>query len=284
MSNSPQWATRSGDVWAERWRDTDQALAGLSPALHAAILAAAPDGPLRAFDIGCGPGSTSLDLAAARPDARIVACDLSPALVELARERLASFAGAQVVLGDAQAAAVANGPFDLLYSRHGVMFFANPVAAFSDLRRAVRPGGRLLFSCFQSWGLNPWACELASAAAGRPLAPPGSEPGAFAFAEPPYVRGILDVSGWANARAQAIAFTYVAGEGPEGVADALSFLCAIGPAARAIEELPADAREDAILRVRRVIEAHSDGEQVQFAAAAWIWSAEAPLRSDDARA
>ena len=82
---APQWATAGGDAWARRWRDTDAALDGLSPLLLDSIAGSVPDGPLRAFEVGCGPGSTTLAVADAYPQAVITACDISPSLVEIAR-------------------------------------------------------------------------------------------------------------------------------------------------------------------------------------------------------
>ena len=275
MSTTAEWATRSGDVWAARWRDTDRALSGLALPLQSAILAAAPADPFAALDVGCGPGSTTLDLASIRPDARIVACDLSPALLQVARERLTDVPNVELVLGDAQALAVERGQFDLIYSRHGVMFFADPAAAFADLGRGASAEARLVFSCFQSWDANPWASELASAAAGAPLPPPGREPSGFAFADPDYVRGIFDAAGWTRAAVKPVVFPYVAAQGEGAVKEALSFLSVIGPAARTLDSLAEDARDAAVRRMRDVIAGHYDGRKVEFEAAAWIWTAQA---------
>ena len=275
MSNAFDWAARSGDAWAVRWRDTDRGLSGLAPALNAAIAAAAPSGPFTAFDVGCGPGSTTLDLAQARPDATIAACDLSPALVEVARERLGECSGVEVVLGDARQAAVERGPFDLIYSRHGVMFFADPFAAFADLRRAATDRGKLVFSCFQDWSANSWASQLASAAAGKALPPPGREPSGFAFADPEYVREILQNARWRDAEAEPVAFSYIPGEGEQAVDRALDFLSEIGPASAVLRELAGEQREQAVERMRGLVDAHFDGSRVQFDAAAWIWTASA---------
>jgi SAM-dependent methyltransferase len=270
-----EWATRSGSVWARRWRDTDAGLAGLSPHLLSAVTTRAPAGRFRAFDIGCGPGSTSIDLAAACPQAEIIACDVSPDLAEIARRRAADLPQIRVVEGDAEALAVSEGPFDLFFSRHGVMFFPDPVRAFRSFRDASNPGASLVFSCFQSWESNPWASELASAAAGRDLPPPGREPSGFAFAEPDYVREILESSGWTEASPREVTFDYVAGEGANAVEAALSFFSEIGPSSRVLESLSEPERQAAVERMREVIERHFDGHAVEFSAAAWIWSAKA---------
>lgn len=274
MSTTPQWSTNTGDVWADRWPEIDQALADLATVLNPAIAAAAPRRPFRALDVGCGAGSTSIALAEARSDASIIACDLSPSLVRIAEDRLAG-TSAQVVLGNAEAVAVREGPFDLIFSRHGVMFFSDPVAAFRTLRASANPGAALVFSCFQDWVSNPWASELASAAAVRTLPPPGREPSGFAFADPEYVQAILDSAGWTDIEWRAVPFRYVAAGGNHAVDDALSFLGAIGPASRVVGELPDQEKRGAVQRMKDVIERHFTGEAVEFAAAAWIWSARA---------
>ena len=275
MTSTIDWASHSGDAWTRRWRDTDAGLANLAPKLHAALLEAAPSGPFRAMDIGCGPGTTSMQLAKARPDATIVACDISPSLTELARERLGDLDGVRVVAGDAEEVAESEAPFDLIFSRHGVMFFADPVRAFQRFRAAAAPGAKLVFSCFQDWQLNPWASELSEATAGQPLPPPGRKPSGFAFSDPDYVRDILDAAGWSDAEGEPIPFQYVAGEGDDAVERACNFLAEIGPASRTMLSLPELERDAALTRMRHAIECYYDGSKVEFPAAAWIWRAQA---------
>ena len=275
MTSALDWATHSGDAWTRRWLDTDAGLAYLGAKLHSALLEAAPSGPFRALDIGCGAGTTSLKLAQARPDATIVACDISPSLAQLARDRFADLNSVRVIVGDAEEVAGKEGPFDLLFSRHGVMFFTDPVRAFQGFREAAAPGATLLFSCFQDWNANPWASQLSEAAAGHPLPPPGREPSGFAFAEPDYVRQILEAAGWRDAEGQATPFRYVAGEGAGAVDRALDYLAEIGPASRTMLALPEDERDAALARMRGVIEQHCVDNIVEFPAAAWIWRAKA---------
>ena len=266
-----QWATSSGDAWAELWEHTDRGLEGFSSHLLSAILAASPEGSFRAFDVGCGPGSTSIALADSRPDASIVACDISPALVRVAKDRTADRTNIEVVHGDAEVAAAELGPFDLIFSRHGVMFFPDPVRAFRSFRAATRPGASIVFSCFQDWLANPWASELASAAAGKSVPPPGRQPSGFAFADPAYVAELLVASGWTEPRHSGVSFNYVVGS----VDSAMSFLTRIGPASAVLTSLPDDEREEARNRMRQVLEGRLDGGSVSFPAAAWIWSAKA---------
>jgi SAM-dependent methyltransferase len=269
---APQWATAGGDAWARRWRDTDAALDALSPLLLDSIAGSVPDGPLSAFEVGCGPGSTTLGVADACPQAVITACDISPSLVEIAREQTADRKAIRVLLGDAEQLASTNGPFDLIYSRHGVMFFDEPERAFGAFRSAAKTGAALTFTCFQSWDLNPWASQLAEAAAGQELPKPGREPGGFAFADPDYVRQIFASSGWAAAEVQPISFGYFAGATEEA---ALAFLSELGPASRLLQTLRDEDRPAAIERMRAVIDAHCGDSGVVFPAAAWLWRAKA---------
>ena len=267
----PEWATASGDAWAELWEHTDRGLAGLAPHLLSAILARSPHGAFRAFDVGAGPGSTTIALADERPDAAIVACDISPSLVQVAQGRTTDRPNVEVVLGDAAEVAEQRGPFDLIFSRHGVMFFPDPVEAFRRLNASTAGGGSFVFSCFRDWRANPWASELAVAVAGHSLPSPGREPSGFAFADPDYVGDILASSGWADAEPTAVDFAYVAGS----VEDAMTFLTRIGPASVLLRSLPDEEQESARNRMRQVLEANLDGSTVNFPAAAWIWSAKA---------
>ena len=271
-SNLPAWATSSGDVWADRWPQLDRGLAGIAAQLDPVIVAAAPPGPFRALDIGCGAGSTSLALSQVRPDGSIIACDLSPSLIRIAEGRLAG-TPVKPLLGDAEDVASCEGPFDLIYSRHGVMFFADPARAFGTFLSAARPGASLVFSCFEDWAANSWASELGSAAAGRPVDPPGREPGGFAFADPDYVQSILESAGWTGARRRPLTFRYVAGSGAGSVAEALSLLCAVGPASIVLRDLNEHDRDSAVQRMRAVIERHFNGSNVEFAASACLWTA-----------
>lgn len=273
MSAVPNWSGSTGDTWAERWRDTDRALGPVGEALDHAIERAAPDRPFRAFDVGCGAGSTSLALASTRADAAIVGCDISDALVELARNRARGAGNLEFHLGDAASVASTEGPFDLIFSRHGVMFFEDPYRAFGALRQAARPSGRLVFSCFQAWELNPWASELAEVAAGGPVPPPGRAPGGFAFADPDYVENILSSAGWSRVEREAVSFSYVAGQGADAIDQALTFLTRIGPASNIVRDLDGEEQAGAVARMAEVIERHCSGGTVEFSAAAWIWSA-----------
>jgi SAM-dependent methyltransferase len=269
------WQATVGTIWAEEVVRTDRSFGGLAPALDAAIRAAAPAGPFRALDIGCGAGATSLALADARPDARITGIDISPDLVAAGTARAGDHPNLDFVVGDAGADAAAYGPADLLFSRHGVMFFPDAQAGFAALHRAAAPGGRIVFSCFREVAANPWASLIAEAAGGTQEPGDPGTPGPFAFADPARVTPLLEAAGWREVACTSIEYRYVAGGGDDPVADALGFFRRIGPAARLIRELPDDARPAALARVEAVLAAHRHGDTVDFPAAAWIWTAAA---------
>lgn len=278
MTSATDWEGTVGDTWAAEWRRTDRGLADLSRHLDAAIVGLAPPDTFRALDIGCGAGGTSLALATTRSDAHIVGVDLSEALVDVARERAAASAPdleITFVVGDAAEVAAERGPFDLLYSRHGIMFFDDPVGAFIRLRKAAPAGGKLVFSCFADWSANSFASDIA-AAVGAPPPVPGA-PGPFAFQDEDHVTHVLLTAGWRDPTPALISFTYRAGEGTgeAAAADALSFLQRIGPAASALRAASPDARARLLDVVAAVVERHYTRDAIDFPALAWIWSATA---------
>ncbi len=274
MTDHLEWQGRVGDVWAEEWRRTDRALATMTVALNATILAAAPEGPFRALDIGCGAGETSLALAAARPDASIAGVDLSSALTDTARERAGGNPQLTFAVGDAVAHARATGPFDLLYSRHGVMFFPEPPAAFAAFHGSARPGAALVFSCFADPEDNVLAAPLARALG---LAPPvaGDAPGPYAFAREDDVVALLTTAGWRDVRGERVTFGYRVGAGPAALDDAVCFLSRIGPAAAAIRR-GSDAEGLALTAsLRAFLSNYLADNTVDLPASVWLFSARA---------
>ena len=271
MFSSDEWTGRTGDVWADEWRRTDRSFGGLSERLNAAIFAAAPPTG-RAVDLGCGAGETSIALAAACPDLAMTGLDISPALIAVARERGAGIANLRFDVADTAALDPATGA-DLLMSRHGVMFFDDPIASFTAIRAGARHGATLVFSCFRERSANSWAM-LSNDLVGEPAAPPpGYVPGPFGFADHAFVTDLLARSGWKNAEAIAVDYHYVAGQGDDPVADAADFFSRIGPVARTIAEQPSDRRADLFERLKTLLSSHVAGDTVAFPAAAWIWTA-----------
>ncbi len=273
MTTAYDWTGRIGDVWAEEWRRTDRSFANLTPHLNAAILAAATPQTGRIIDIGCGAGATSLAAAQALPTAHVTGIDLSSTLIEIAKHRAKTQTNATFECADITAAAPNYAPIDLYVSRHGVMFFADPIAAFAIFAEAAAPAAALVFSCFADRAANRWATEIVTATGGDADAPASTMPGPFAFADPSHVAAILQKSGWYVASPQRVDFAYRAGEGADPVADAVDYFRRIGPAASAIRDAAPEERERHIARLTQVCDRYRSGDTVEFPAAAWIWTA-----------
>lgn len=276
MTGAAEWSGQVGSAWSQEWLRTDRSFADLSRHLDAAILDALPSGPARVVDIGSGAGTTSIALARTRPDVSVTGIDISPDLVAVARERGMGLENLAFVAGPVEQVVAALAPVDLFVSRHGVMFFADPLAAFGSLRAAAAPAGRIVFTCFCAVADNPWAGTLAAAASGgMPAAPAGYAPGPFAFADPAFVTDLLARAGWNDARPVRIDYRYRAGEGADPVGDALSFFKRIGPTAGMLNTAEGAERDAMLARLRTALEAVRQGDVVDFPAAAWLWSAQA---------
>ncbi len=274
MTTTADWTGRVGQTWATEWQRTDRSFSDLTPHLDAAILAAASRRPIRALDIGCGAGSTCIALAKARPDATVSGIDLSPELLAIARQRGAGQSNLDFRLGDATAIIPELAPVDLLISRHGVMFFPDPIAAFTRLRQASRPGGSLVFSCFRDRADNAWAFDLIEQVTGTyPPANGGYAPGPFGFADPEVTAGILERAGWTVDQPTRVDFSYLAGAGDNPVGAAAGFFRRIGPLASAIRASSDPVALDA--RLKAVLARYRTDDTVAFPASAWIWRANA---------
>ena len=237
--NAQQAAYWNVDV-AAKWVNHQASIDALfEPVTERLIAQTAPARGERVLDVGCGTGATLLALAAAvGAGGRVVGIDLSAPLLGVAERRVAAAGHRQVELwqADAQSRTFTGAPFDLVTSRFGVMFFSEPVRAFTNLRTALRPGGRLGFACWGDAAANPWFQEPLQAAVRR-LGPPAPQtphaPGPFAFADPDHVRSILAGAGFD--RIEILPTEISLGTGAS-VEDQAAFAIHMGPAARLIRE------------------------------------------------
>jgi SAM-dependent methyltransferase len=268
-----EWQGRVGDVWAREWRRTDRSFADLTPHLNAAILATAP-ATGRAIDLGCGAGETSIALATSRPGLNVTGIDISAELVAVAKERGAGIANLDFRAGDTAVLDSAT-TADFFQSRHGVMFFPDPIAAFTTIRAAATPGAGLVFSCFAPRALNPWVQVIDEAVENAAPPPAGYMPGPFGFADREFTAAMLRDSGWAVDSAAMVEYDYIAGAGSDPVADAVDFFSHIGPAARAIADAAPDRRPYYRDRLAKALASHETDGQVKMRAAVWIWTARA---------
>jgi len=272
------WNSQACAGWLTEHERLDALFA---PLTEAALALAAPRPGERAVDVGCGAGATALALArAVGPGGGVLGLDVSERLVARARERIAEAgldATARVELADA-----ALRPFaaeaDLLFSRFGVMFFADPVAAFANLRRALRPdGGRMVFAAWRPLSENPWFRLPVEAARGHlpPSTDPPPQPGApgpFAFDDPARVRGILDRAGWRGVEI-APHDPPMRLAPPGGAAEAARGAAAVGPLARALAGAGEEERRRAVAAVAEALRAHDGPGGVVLPGAVWLVSA-----------
>lgn len=271
MTGTMEWKGRTGDSWAAQWRRTDRSFGGLTDKL----LSRTHQFPFdAALDIGCGAGELSLALGRRYPDARVVGVDISPQLVAVARERGVNHPNVSFELGDAsQWSPPGSFAPQLLISRHGVMFFDDPGAAFAHLASLGAPGARLLFSCFR----GPAENEIFTGIAGLlppPETPPDPEaPGPMAFADPDRVRAVLTQGGWTEIELEPFDFAMVAGTGEDPVSDAMDYFLSIGPAAAALADMEPDERKAVQERMRAYLQSKQIEGIVAFGAAAWIVTA-----------
>jgi len=271
MTGAQEWQGRVGQNWAAEWERTDRSFAALTPHLLAAI---AREPGRRVIDVGCGAGELSLAVASARPDAEVTGVDISGELVEAARSRAAGQANLSFTVADASDWQAEGAAPDLYISRHGVMFFSDPPAAFAHLSARAAPGARFVFSCFRPASENPWAMDIARLLPpGKPAPAVAFPPGPFAFADPDHVR--LCLKGWTDIQFQPLDFAYVAGSGSNPVADALSFFSRIGPAAAAIRTLPDQPRAAFERGLLELVQSRCVGGRVCFPGAAWLVTATA---------
>jgi SAM-dependent methyltransferase len=262
------WNGRVGNRWAALQETIDASLAAIS---DVALAFAAPARGERVLDIGCGCGTATLALArAVSPGGAVEAIDISAPMLDLARARIAA-AGAKIGLMQADAAAHVFSPrFDLVFSRFGVMFFADPAAAFANIREALARKGRMAFVCWRGAPENLWAS--APFAAARDLVPPQPPsdphaPGPFAFADRARLHGILEQAGFANIRIEALDTAMYMGATPEqAAAQALN----IGPLARAATDLDDAAREKIRNAVAGAMTKYATAQGIAPAAACWL--------------
>jgi SAM-dependent methyltransferase len=271
------WNDRAAVTWTAL---QDRLDAMFTPLTAIAIDAAAPATGENVVDVGCGCGATVLQLARlVGPQGRVLGIDVSEPMAARASERIAaaSLGNAQVLVSDASAHPFEPGRADLLFSRFGVMFFADPPAAFANLRGAMRPGGRLLFATWRAFEENAWfSVPLAATAGLLPPSPPAEpgEPGPFAFADPDRVRRILETAGWTDV----VLTRYdvpMRLAGPGRVAEAAEFATRVGALARALADATAELRDSVVKAIAAALPEYDAANGVCLPGSIWLVSARA---------
>ena len=269
------WNETSGQKWVAQQATLDAQLAPFSNEAMA-NLTLAPG--IRVLDVGCGCGGSTLVLAErVGATGQVTGVDISVPMLARARERAAAarLRHAAFENADAQTHMFPPASVDAVFSRFGVMFFADPTAAFANLRGAVRPGGQLAFVCWQSMPQNPWmAVPLMAAAQHVTLPPPPNPdaPGPFAFARRERVQTILADAGWSDVRLTAFAPLFRISMS-QSVDDAVDFLLQLGP----LGALLRDAEPAVVPQVRQAVRdallPHHGPAGVKMASSTWIVTA-----------
>jgi SAM-dependent methyltransferase len=272
MNQVDYWNGEAGTIWASVASDLDTMLGPLG---EAAMDALAPARGERVLDVGCGTGATSRALKQrVGQEGEVLGIDVSTPILDAAR---AQGGGPVYLHADAGSAAFPGGPFDAVFSRFGVMFFEDPIAAFAHLRGATRPGARLAFVCWGPLVENPWATEPVIAALPllrEPPPPPVPDaPGPFAFGDGERLRGILASATWSEIELRRLDTVYLLGSTVERAAD---IALRVGPLARLAREQGADpAPIRDVLRGLFERRRTADGG-VAMPASCWIVTARSP--------
>jgi len=269
------WSGTAGENWVQYEDALDQVIAPIGERALARANAAPRE---KVVDIGCGCGATSVELAArVGPRGIVLGVDVSRPMLERARARAQARAltNTNFVLADAQTNDFGEGQFDLGFSRFGVMFFADPMAAFANLRRALRAGGRVVVVCWQAIERNPWMLVPALAISRHvPISPPDpNAPGPFSLANPERVQRVLSGANLSEIVVEGVELSLALGGGDPD--RAVEFALEIGPGAAALRAAGAgpELRSRAARTVREELAPFAKDGTLEMQAAFWLVSA-----------
>jgi SAM-dependent methyltransferase len=271
------WDGDEGAYWAAHAEQFDRALG----AYHHRFMTAAEIGrDEQVLDIGCGTGQTTRDAARLATSGGALGVDLSTEMIALA-QRLAAADGlsnARFEQADAQIHPFTNASFDVAISRTGAMFFGDPVAAFRNIARALRPGGRLMLLSWQEPGPNEWIRALSGAlAVGRDLpSPPPEAPGLFALSDPDRIKSILAGAGFTSIELEAHTEPLWFGDDTD---DGSQFV--LGLLGWMLQGLEEDGRARAHENLRRTLSEHHTDHGILYNSAIWTTRAHRPVGSAD---
>jgi SAM-dependent methyltransferase len=269
------WNGPGGQHWADRQQTQDIVLAPVSGVLIDRAKVKAGE---RIVDVGCGCGSTTIALARkVGPAGHVLGIDISAPMLARARQMAPAGTPVDFVLADATVYPFDPASFDLLASRFGVMFFAEPAVSFANMRRALRPAGRLTFACWREPRDNPFfMAPLQAVYKHAPKLPQlgPEDPGPFSFASEARVHRILGEAGFSRIEMEPcnLSLDIAVGRGLDAAVEAA---LEIGPAARAVAEQPPDVRAAAAISIRDALAPFARGQAVPLAASIWIVTASA---------
>ena len=269
------WNGPGGEHWTDRQQMQDILLEPVSNILIDRAKAKAGE---RIVDVGCGGGATSLAFAQkVGQTGRVLGIDISAPMLARARQNAPAEMPVEFVLADATVYPFDQASFDLLVSRFGVMFFAQPALSFANLRKALRPSGRLAFACWREPRDNPWLMmPLQAVYKHVPKLPQlgPEDPGPFAFASEARVTRILGEAGFSGIKMEQCDLSLDVAIG-RGLEAAVESALEIGPASRALQDQPPDIRAAATHSIREVLGPFAKGQAVPLPGSIWLVTASA---------
>jgi SAM-dependent methyltransferase len=267
------WNGPGGQRWANRQAEQDVLL---TPVLKILIDRAKARPGERVLDVGCGCGGTSVAFARqVAPSGFVLGVDISTPMLTYAREIAPRGLPLEFVLADATVHPFDPGTFDLLVSRFGVMFFADPALSFANMRRALRADGRVTFVCWREPRDNPWLTVSLQAVyqhVPKPPRPEPDEPGPFAFASEERVTRILRDAGYKDIAMEQSDLTLDIAIG-QGLEAAVRSALEIGPASRALQGHPPEVFGAAKASVRELFAPLMRGDSLPLGGSIWIVTA-----------
>jgi SAM-dependent methyltransferase len=268
------WNGLAGERWVQHQAAIDRAL---QPFGEAALDRLRCSPGERILDVGCGAGETVLAIARRLgASGSVVGVDASRPLLARARERAQALGNVSFIEADASSCEFPSA-FDAVFSRFGIMFFADPVLAFRNLRGTLERNGRLGFVCWQALADNAW-CSIPLAAARQivteaPAAPVPGAPGPFAFADPRHIRRVLSAAGFSQIDVASFHAPVILSE--EGLDAGIDFTLRIGPVARFIAEQSEQICQQVRQRLRSALASAATATTVTLDGAAWLVTARA---------
>jgi SAM-dependent methyltransferase len=258
------WDGDEGEYWADNAEHFDRSVA----AYHQRLLEVAAIGERdRVLDVGCGTGQTTRDAARAASAGCALGIDLSSRMLDYARRRAADegVTNARFAQADAQIHPFEPSTYDVAISRTGAMFFGDHLAAFTNIGRALRSGGRLVLVTWQPLPGNEWIREISRAlAAGRNLPAPPPDVGPFSLSNPDRVRALLTSAGYADVELDATTARMWFGNDAD---DAHRLV--LGLMGWMLQGLDDTGRARAIDALHATMAAHETSDGVLFGSAAW---------------
>jgi ubiquinone/menaquinone biosynthesis C-methylase UbiE len=270
------WNGAGGQHWVHRQEMQEGVLGSVTEILVARSNVKSGE---RVLDVGCGCGATTFAFAGkVGSSGRVLGVDISAPMLARAREITPPQAPVDFVLADATVHAFAPASFDLMVSRFGVMFFADPAVSFANIRKALRPASRMVFACWRTPRDNPWLMvPLQAAYQHVPKMPQlgPEDPGPFAFADEERVRRILTEAGFSSIALERSDLSMDVAGG-RGLDAAVTTALEIGPASRALDGQPPDKVAAATASIREALAKFVKGDSVPLGGSIWVVTATNP--------